>query len=196
MTPTKKWTKVTSRLGLDRNPLRRRSDVIEAWLWPAVATLLLGLGPVAAGFAGHWVHVQAGAAQRAERSWHRASAVLLAPAPGPVVRDSSDSWLDWTRARWIAAGKPHVGEVPVTSGTDAGARVPIWLDRAGQVRVPPLTAGQVADRAELAEWLAVTALAVALVGAAIALRLLLDRRRLASWDTAWRSCGPQWTRHG
>jgi hypothetical protein len=31
--------------------------------------------------------------------------------------------------------------------------------------------------------------------AAVATRLMLNRRRMADWDTAWRAIGPQWSRH-
>src|SRR5260370_8979974 len=34
-TPTTTWTRLAGRLGLDHNPLRRRSDVIEPRLWPS-----------------------------------------------------------------------------------------------------------------------------------------------------------------
>ena len=30
--------------------------------------------------------------------------------------------------------------------------------------------------------------------AAVATRLVLNRRRMADWDTAWRAIGPQWSR--
>jgi len=42
--------------------------------------------------------------------------------------------------------------------------------------------------------LAVAGLALVLYGLARAARRLLDRRRLAAWESAWTTIGPQWTR--
>src|SRR5271170_7259274 len=81
MTPTTVWTRMTRRLGFDHNPLRRGSDVIEAWLLPAMIAAFLILGPLVAGAAGLWVHADNAAAQRATQSWHQAPAVLLQAAP-------------------------------------------------------------------------------------------------------------------
>ena len=82
---------------------------------------------------------------------------------------------------------------PGIMGAAAGARIPVWLDRSGQPTAPP--GGQVA--------MIVNALAL---GAAVAggatgsllicyalCRLVLDRRRLAAWESAWSLTGPRWT---
>jgi hypothetical protein len=186
---------VARRLGFDHNPLRRRLDVIEAWLLPAVIAVFLVLGPLLVGGADAWAHAQNAAAQQAQRSWHRVPAVLLQAVPGPVMSDNgANSWTTWTPARWTTGGRPHVGLVPATSGTSADSIVPVWLDRAGRVRVPPLTAGQVRDRVTLAALVALTVLVVILACLALVFRRLLDRRRLAGWETAWLSVGPHWSR--
>jgi uncharacterized membrane protein YhaH (DUF805 family) len=71
--------------------------------------------------------------------------------------------------------------------------VRIWLDRAGNVRTPPLTAAQVSDRVIAATLIALAGLAAALAIMAMLTRRLLDRRRLAGWESAWLSVGPQWS---
>jgi len=186
---------MTRRLGLDHNPLRRGSDMIEAWLLPGAVALFLILGPLVAGAAGLRVHADNLAAQRAEHSWHRVPAVLLQPAPGPIMSDNgANTWLVWAPARWTAAGRAHTGSVPAPAGTRAGATVPVWLDRAGDVRVP-LTAAGARDRIMIAGGLALTVLAAFLAGLALLGRWMLDRRRLAGWEAAWLSVGPQWSRH-
>ena len=81
-TPTTTWMKLTRRLGRDGNPLRRRSDLIEAWLLPAVIAVFLALCPVVAVVTAAWVHADNAAARHAQLSWHRAEAVLLQAAPG------------------------------------------------------------------------------------------------------------------
>jgi hypothetical protein len=195
MTPTTTWTRVARRLGLDHNPLRRRSDVIEAWLLPVTVVTFLLLGPLVAGLIGLRVHADNAAAQRAERSWRQVPAVLLKAAPGPMMSDNgANAWLVWTPARWAADGGTRTGVVPAPSGTRAGATVRVWLDRTGAVRVPPLTPARAGDRIVVAMAFALAALAVFLAGLALVTRAVLDRRRAADWEAAWLSVGPQWSR--
>jgi hypothetical protein len=54
MAATTMWTKAIRRLGIDHNPLRRRSDLIDGWLLPAAIIAFLVLGPLAATGAGLW----------------------------------------------------------------------------------------------------------------------------------------------
>jgi hypothetical protein len=188
---------VTRRLGLDHNPLRRRSDVIEAWLLPAAIAAFLVLGPVLAGLVGLRVHADNAAAQRAEQAWHRVPAVLLRAAPGPMVSDSgADAWLVWTPARWVAGGRARTGVVAAPSGTRAGATVPVWVDRAGAAQPPPLTPADAGNRVALAISFSLAALAAFLAGLALLARRILYRRRLAGWQAAWLAVGPQWSRRG
>jgi hypothetical protein len=187
---------VARRLGLDHNPLRRRSDVIEGWLLPVTVVTFLLLGPLVAGLIGLRVHADNTAAQRAERSWHQVPAVLLKAAPGPMMSDNgANAWLVWTPARWAGHGGTRTGLVPAPSGTKAGATVRVWVDRTGTVRVPPLTPGRGDDRVVVAMAFGLAALAVFLAALALVTRSVLDRRRLADWEAAWLSVGPQWSRH-
>jgi hypothetical protein len=186
---------VSRRLGFDHNQLRRRSDVVEAWILPAALALFLALSPLLAVAASAWVHDEFVAAQQAERSWHRVTAVLLQAVPGPLMSDNgANTWLTWTPARWSDNGSTHVGQVPADAGSSAGSTVSVWLDRAGNVEAPPLTAGQIRDRVALAAVIVITSFAAFLSALALIGRRVLDRRRLASWGTAWLSVGPQWSR--
>jgi hypothetical protein len=194
MAPTTTWTRVARRLGFDHNPLRRRLDLIDGWLVPTAIAAFVALGPLLAGGAGLWVHADNAAAQRAQRSWHEVRAVVLQPVPGPAMSGSgSASWLVWTPARWTADGRIRTGNVPVPAGTSQDAVVPVWLNRAGRVQAPPLTTAAARDRIVVAALFALASLAVLLTIVAAAARWLLDRRRLAGWEAAWRSVGPQWS---
>jgi len=196
MTPTTLWTRMARRLGFDHNPLRRGSDVIEAWLLPAAVAVFLILGPIVVGATGLRVHADNLAAQHAERSWHRVPAVLLQAAPGPMMSDNgANSWLVWTTGRWTADGRAHVGSIPAPAGTRAGTSVPVWLNRAGQVQVP-LTAAGARDRIIIEGSGALALLAALLTGLTLLGRRVLDRRKLAGWEAAWLSVGPQWSRQG
>ena len=212
-----KTTRIARKLGLDGNPLRRRTDKIAARLAALLlAVFVIGapsLSVAAASWAGH--HGAAGL--RAGRSWHKVSAVLLQGAPAPsatggVLRSYP------VLARWtVPNGRPRTGRIPVSAGLRAGRTVRLWVDPAGSPTGPPpnhrlmvaneataavtatVTLGivllclawagrWVLDRRRLAAW------EEAWVCLAWAGRWVLDRRRLAAWEEAWAAVGPHWTK--
>jgi hypothetical protein len=192
--PTTVWTRLGRRLGIDHNPLRRRSDLLAAWLLPAAIALFLALGPLVMAAASWWAHSGATSAQAAARSWHEVPGVLDQAVPGPLMpTNGSDSWITWAPAHWADGGQQHSGLIPAIAGTWAGQTVPVWLNRAGQVQLSPLSGGQVHYRAIGTELGALGLLAVGLAGLGLVGRLLLNRRRLDSWENAWISEGPQWS---
>jgi hypothetical protein len=193
-TPTTRWMKLTRRLGRDGNPLRRRSDLMEAWLLPASIAAFLALCPVVAMVTGAWVHADNAAARHAQLSWHRVEAVLLQSAAGPMMSDNgANTWVVWTPAKWTADGRRYVGDVPAAAKSRSGSTIAVWLDREGKVRTPPLTAAQLGSRVVTATSFALAILAVLLAGLAWLLRRALDKRRLAGWELAWLAIGPRWT---
>lgn len=193
MATTTTRARLRRRLGLDGNPLRRRSDLIEAWLLPAFVAALLILGPVTGIIAGHWANAQNASAWRDQRSWHSVPAVLTQSAPGPAFPDGgANGWTVWASARWISDGRAQVGDVPAASDTPAGSTVKVWLDPGGQVR-QPLTAAAAELRDMTTVSISVTVLVLLLVGTVLITRMVLDRRRLAGWATGWMSVGPQWS---
>jgi hypothetical protein len=196
-TPTTSWTQLTRRLRRDGNPLLRRADLVEGWLLHAALAAFLVIGPLVAVAVGAGVHADNAAARRAQQSWHPVTGVLTRAVPGPEMSDNgANTWVTWTPARWTAAGQARTGEVPAAAGTWAGSTIRIWLDRAGNVRMPPLTAAQASDRVVNAALTALAGLAVLLAIMALLTRHILDRRRLAGWDAAWQAVGPQWSHHG
>lgn len=193
--PTMTWRRLTRRLSRERNPLRRRCDLIEAWIVPAAIVAFLVLGPLVAATAGLWVRADNAATRHAQLSWQRVPAVLLAAAPGPMMSgNGANSWVDWTPARWTVEGRPRIGKIPAAAGTPAGSTVPVWLDRAGNVRLPAMTPAQTERRVIGAASMALAAVAVLLAGLAVVTRRVLDRKRLAAWEAAWLVVGPQWRR--
>lgn len=184
--PTTMWTRLRRRLAADGNPLRRRADVAAAWLLPAALVAFLVLSPLAVAAADALAHAGIAPAEQAQRSWRQVPATTLAPAAGPVQpAQGSDSWTTWVPARWLIAGQPQTGQVPVPAGTWAGRTVPVWLDPSGRVQNPPLSAGAVRNRVVAAAVMALASLALLLATVAVAVWGALTRRRLASWDTAW-----------
>lgn len=192
--PGATWMKLARRLGRGANPLRRRSDVIEAWLAPAAIVVFLALSPLVAGLAAMGVRADNAAAQHVQQSWHPVSAVLLRAAPGPEFSDGgANTWTVWAPARWTVSGRHYMGNIPVPADSRAGSTQTVWLDHAGHVRAPAMTASEISGAIGTGILLAVAALAVVIGVAARLAKWLLDRRRIASWEAAWLSVGPRWS---
>ena len=192
--PTTTWMKVARRLGRDANPLRRRSDVIEAWLAPAAIVVFLILSPLVAGLVAMGVRADNAAAQHVQQSWHPVPAVLLRAAPGPEFSDNgANTWTDWTPARWSVGGRHYTGNIPVLAGSRAGSTQTVWLDNAGHVRAPAMTRPELGGAIGTGILLALAGLVVAIAVVSRLARWVLDRRRLASWETAWLAVGPRWS---
>jgi hypothetical protein len=179
-------------LGLDGNPLRRGSDRAEAWIRAGLLVIFLTAGPMAALAAGQWTAHAAGGGTGAQS--HAVQAVLLRPAtrpagPAAAVRDAEVL----VKARWSSpGGSVRTGDVPAPAGAPAGTAVTVWVNASGQVTAAP----QPGDAAAAAVLAALMTLAVMALVLLIALRLtqrLLDWRRMAAWEAAWRAIGPRWT---
>ena len=193
-TPTRTWQKLARRLGRDDNPLRRRADVIEAWLAPVAVIVFLALIPVIFLLTSARVSADNAAVRQAQHSWRAVPAVLLRSAPGPEFSDNgANIWLAWTLARWAADGRQHVGDIPVAASSRAGSTQTVWLDRAGHIQVPPQAPALARDEAAAITLLELAGLAVLLAILARLARRFLDRRRLAGWETGWLAVGPRWS---
>lgn len=178
-------------LGLDRNPLRRRTDRVEAMFLLFAVVAFVPLAAVATILTASWTHSAGIGEQRAGATLTQVTAVLVKPVPAARPPASP---LAWAQARWVASGRVHLGVVPALRGSPPGTRVPIWVDRTGRIQSAPPTAGQITSR--VAAVAVMTPLAVAL-GLWLSYRVLrrsLDRRRLAAWGRAWSVVGPLWTR--
>jgi hypothetical protein len=188
-----RWTARLARaLGLDGNPLRRGSDRAEAWIRAGLLVIFLTAGPMAALAAGQWTAHAAGSGTGAQA--HAVRAALLRPATRPAGPAAAVRGAEvLVKARWSSAsGLVRTGDVPAPAGAPAGTVVTVWVNASGQVTGAPQS-GDAADAAALA---AVMTLAVMALVLQIALRLiqrLLDWRRMAAWEAAWRAIGPRWT---
>ena len=186
-------SRLARRLGLDGNPLRRRTDKIAACLAVLlVAVFLIGAPAVSMAAIG-WTSRVAVAGQQAARSWRQVPAVVYKLAP-PTAASELDGY-SWVVARWTAPdGKARAGQLPVSGAVAVGQTIRLWVNQAGTPADPPPSHGLVVlDEAEAAA-LAVVALGAVLLGLACAGQRVLHRRRLARWEAGWAVVGPQWTR--
>ena len=181
-------------IGADRNPLRRPIDRFEGGLRLVLLIGFLIAMPLIAPAAGHFSYVAGLRQVRQDASWRQVSAVLMQPAPSRYPGYGSLAAY-WVAARWRApSGATKSGLVPITTGAAKGDRVIIWVDRNGRMMGRrPMTRSMVQARAVLAAVGSVAGLGAMLVLAAGLVRLLLNRRRLASWGIEWACFGPRWS---
>ena len=187
--------RLARKLGLDANPLRRRTDKIAIWLMAQFLVVVLVGAPLFAIAAFTWAARAGAAEQRAERSWREVPAVLLRSVPVPDSFAGGVFGYSWVPARWTAPnGHVRVGDIPVEVGLTAGRKVRLWVDAVGTPTDIPLTHRVIVARAATAAAVATTGLLIALSCLALLVRWLLDRRRIADWELAWAIVGPQWTK--
>jgi hypothetical protein len=175
-----------------RNTLRRPVDRIEGTVLVTLTVAFLVAMAVAFVLGVHTYQ-----SQRAASAGLRPVVAVLSQA-GPMFYDSF-AQRGQAEARWRDPGGSEQSGVLTTStapgivGAAAGARIPVWLDRSGQPVEPP--DGQVAMIVNaLAPSTAVAAAAGMTLLVCYGLcRLVLDRRRLAAWESAWSLTGPRWT---
>lgn len=180
-----------------RNPLRRRTDALQAWLGLGVLITVLAVAPVVAVLVadtarGHYE----GTARHQKQTRYEADAALTEDAPRHPEPGSDEE----KRTRYpvevrvvTREGRTRTTRTEVQPGLTAGNTVRIWVTADGEATDAPLTAGEI--RSRTMGWALVAAIGVALTGAAAhALTgLALRRRNLAHWDTAWAETAPRWT---
>lgn len=179
-----------------RNPLRRRSDVVEAWTVLVVAVLLFVVAPLAGVAAGLRAHDEAGSLatrQRAERRQVRAQVIGGPPERVSAVADDREHPYR-AEVRWAEPGKgTRMAWARVPAGTRTGDTVPVWLDARGRGVAPPASDAAVRQHAvTVGVCAAGGAAAVILLGHALERRIAL-RHRLAEWEREWARTGPRWT---
>ncbi|MGW3938506.1 Rv1733c family protein [Streptomyces sp. NBC_00024] len=172
------------------NPLRRRSDVVEARV-VLVAVALMAVGAPVAGATTAWSVDDSLQQQRQER--HPTSGLLIKDAPylaGYTGQGTVRAAVRWTSPD----GSVRTGTAPVEPGSKAGTPATIWLDTRGRLTGQPPTAVMAEVEADLAGALAAAGVgAVLLAGRGIA-AVRLNRSRDAQWDREWSVVGPQWSR--
>ncbi|MFF0130377.1 Rv1733c family protein [Streptomyces mirabilis] len=166
-----------------RNPLRRRSDLAEAWVllaaWVSIVVGGLVAGLVTAGAVGRDLD-----RQRADA--RSVAAVLTKDAPTSVAPRLGTPQQVRAMVRWTAPdGSVHSGRTTVAAGSHAGARVAVWTDTRGRLTSQPLAPSEAAFRAALAGVLAAVGAGGAVWGGAQAARAALNRRRLEQWAAEW-----------
>lgn len=169
---------------LRRNPLRRRSDVAEAWTGVAAVVVLLVLVPVVGVVT---AAVGEGSALGRAKGLNRTSARLVEDAPAVPSRFSGPAQRQ-VRAtvRWtLPDGSTRTAAASVPVGAEAGSSTTVWLDGAGRPRPAPPTPAQARVQGRALGAAAGAGVGLSVVGTWWAVRTRLDARRGAQWDRAW-----------
>jgi len=183
-------------LGLDRNPLRRGTDRVEAALRLVLVILLVVAVPIAAVVAGRQADHLALRHAQAQRAADRlVTAVLLKDAPSAGTPDPYTSiQTAWVPARWQLAGHPaRTSVVLALAGAHKGSTVQIWTDASGAVTDPPLNHRDITGQVCVAVMATCLGSLLALLAAGVLARWVLDRRRLRAWEAEWRASEPLWS---
>jgi hypothetical protein len=179
----------------DRNPLRRRSDRVEAYIFGGLLVIAAVGAPVGAITVSDWAHAAAARAAQAEaQTWRQLPAVLLAP-PRATGNGYSMSGTSPALAQWTTpGGRQHTGQVIVPADMLKGTVTTIWTDQSGDAASPPLTQAEVAEQGTFAALVTVALVLLACLLTALATRVVVDRRRMAAWTADWAVTAPMWTR--
>lgn len=186
------------------NPLRRGTDLLEAWVALTTVLLITVGAPVAGivtGTLSERALLRTVQEQRQERRPVTATALRTVrdPSPDPDPETvSGRSARSEVLATWQAPdGTTHRGTV--TTGLRSphpGDHFTIWTDRHGTVVVRPLSEVTAGLHATLAGLGAATALTLLLEGTRRLIMWRIVRRRHTGWDRAWEKSGPDWGRTG
>lgn len=175
-----------------RNPLRRPHDRVEGTTIVVLTVAFLAAMAWASFLGARLYQSQLAAAAQVRP----ATAVLAHDGPRPDIRlvPTGQVLAHWAgRGGREESGVLEAVTTPGISGAVAGTRVRVWLNRLGQPVAPP------PGRALMMVGAVLMALAVAAgIAAGLLLpywlcRLVLDRSRLAAWESAWALTGPRWT---
>ncbi|KOV65505.1 hypothetical protein [Streptomyces sp. MMG1121] len=174
-----------------RNPLRRHSDVVEAWIVLATWVLAVLCGAVAGLAAAH----NADSAFSARRAHVQAVHAVLTDdaARTPTSGTGYDDGRVWASVRWTDAhGVVHTDRAKIAPGAAAGSQVTVWTNSAGRIVSPPVTGAAADLQAALTGALVAPSAGAAVWVVGWGIRARLIRRRMAEWDEEWKQIGPRW----
>ncbi|MEU6945612.1 hypothetical protein ABZ957_10295 [Streptomyces sp. NPDC046316] len=187
------------------NPLRRTTDLIEAWVALAALVLLVLAVPAAGWISGTRTDdslQRAVQAQSRQRAATTARVIRLADTPAPGLRNPESAGEQPARravvATWTAPdGTSRTGTVATRRElSDPGATFRLWTDRDGRPATPPMLPETARAHAMIVGLLAATLAAVFVEAARRLVVRRLTHRRYERLDRAWAKAGPDWGRTG
>ncbi|MEV0371262.1 hypothetical protein AB0I10_15755 [Streptomyces sp. NPDC050636] len=176
---------------LRRGPLRRGTDVAEAWLVLATGALIAVAAPVAGVSAASEVSA---AAQRQIQERHSVSAVLTENPPARIGVDSTGGvgGRVYATVRWTTAdGSTRTGDTAVPPHLKAGDRTTVWLNGRGVLLRDPISPSEARVESIAIGTVAAGGTCLLLLVGERAGAILLNRRRAWQWEREWAEFDPQ-----
>ena len=179
----------------DRNPLRRTSDRAQTYLLAGLFIVAAAGAPFVAQTASHAAYAAGLRAEKAQLgASYRVRAVLTEVAVSTVNVTGITTDVP-VPARWTSvAGVQRGGLVMARTGSPRGSAVTIWTDADGDQTSPPLQPAEVTGQAQLATGGTFAGIGLLYLCAAVIIRRVLYRRRMAAWDAEWAITAPVWNR--
>ncbi|MEV8566300.1 hypothetical protein AB0436_12110 [Streptomyces sp. NPDC051322] len=186
------------------NPLRRGTDLAEAWVALAAVLLIVLAGPLVGWFCGAFVDRALGDVAQVQRLHrHPTTATVIRALPARSAVPNPDGIADViprgrAAAHWTGAdGSRHTGALSTVKRHDSpGDRLRIWTDDHGEIVTRPMTPSTARAHAILAGFGAATATAGVIVAGRRLVVWRLVRRRYVQIDRDWAEAGPDWGRTG
>jgi hypothetical protein len=186
------------------NPLRRATDLAEAWLGLAALLLILVLAPVVGSLIGGVAQDSLQESVRKQReSRHLVSATVSRTLNrSPLEADPETSagremrtrvLADWTAPDGTAQHGPVMANL---KNPRSGDRFTLWTDAHGRIVARPLDTATATTHAVLAGFGAALLLMGLVEGGRRLIVWRMVRHRYARWDQAWDRAGPDWGRTG
>jgi hypothetical protein len=164
---------------LERNPLIRVSDRLEALAFLAVLAMIVLAIPFAASVEAKTYDSTLHTAEEQAQGRHSVHAVVVQGSVGlPTDFDTSL----YVQAQWHEGTRLRTEQVVSPSTVKAGDPLTLWLDQTGRVVPAPLTPSDAKVSAVTFAW-TVWVLIVVFSGIlALGIRLGLDRSRARAWE--------------
>lgn len=180
------------RVGLDRNPMRRREDRLQLAVAAVLTLLFLIIVPLLSIAVGGRIYQSEDRIARAEAAQlHEVDATVLEVGKAPLYAPITPARVQWRDA----AGATHTSDYQTVGVVKAGATVQIWLDGSGKVTVPP-SSTRALSKAILITTGMVSGIAVVFGCGYALLHRGLDRRRARLWEAEWATVERIWGNHG
>jgi hypothetical protein len=186
------------------NPLRRATDLAEAWLALGALLLILVAAPLLGLLVGGVAEdaLQQSVREQREQRHPVAATVLKKMDFAPLDPDPETAPGQEARsrvlARWTAPdGTARRGTAMADLRSPRpGEHFTVWTDEQGRIMGRPLDSATAATHAALAGFGTAAACAGVIEGARRLLVWRMVRRRYDRWDRAWSRAGPDWGRTG
>ncbi|MFE2100116.1 hypothetical protein [Streptomyces sp. PTD9-10] len=172
-----------------RSPLRRTSDLIEAWL----LLVAWGAGVLGGATAGTVAAVAADQGFEEDRSSRRQVVAVLLERAGESAPTHADVTTNaGATVRWTTPdGRTRTGRAAVPAHTPVGTHVRLWTSSRGDLVSQPPGRSDAVLRSSLTGAGAAMAAGGAVWGSARAVRALLDRHRTRQWALEWERADTQ-----